>query len=138
MAETPLPLRLDPTRSEPLYAQIRAQIRYLLASGDLKAHDELPSVRALAEEYLINPNTVVRAYQELERDGLVYKRRGMGTFVSDEAARMAAREKRRIVGDRLRGAIDEGRALGLTEDEVRQEFERQLQAQPSTLARREA
>lgn len=127
MAETPLHLRLDPSRAEPLYAQIREQIRYLLASGDLKAQDELPSVRALAEGYLINPNTVVRAYQELEREGLVYKRRGTGTFVSDAAVGMAAAQKARIVGARLRTAIDEGRALGLTPAQVREEFERQLE-----------
>lgn len=126
MAETSLLLRLDPTRAEPLYAQIRAQIKYLLASGGLRAHDELPSVRALAEGYLINPNTVVRAYSELERDGLVYKKRGTGTFVSEEATDMAQTEKQRIVGQRLREAIEEGRSLGLTEIQLRQAFDDQL------------
>ena len=126
MADPSLHLRLDPARAEPLYAQIRAQIKYLLASGGLRAHDELPSVRSLAETYLINPNTVVRAYTELEREGLVYKKRGTGTFVSAEASHMAHEERDRIVGERLRDAIEEGRALGLREDELRAAFESQL------------
>ena len=127
MVETSLHLRLDPTRAEPLYAQIREQIKYLLASGALCAHDELPSVRTLAEGYLVNPNTVVRAYAELEREGLVYKKRGTGTFVSEAAVGMATAEKQRIVARRLREAIDEARALGLTEAQLRQSFTKQLQ-----------
>ena len=126
MSETSLHLKLDPSRAEPLYAQILAQIKYLLASGGLRAQDELPSVRALAEGYLINPNTVVHAYSELEREGLVYKKRGTGTFVSDEAAGMAAAEKQRIVARSLHGAIDEGRSLGLTDAQLRQAFDEQL------------
>ena len=127
MAETSLHLRLDPSRSEPLYAQIQAQIKYLLASGGLQAHDELPSVRSLAEGYLINPNTVVRAYTELEREGLIYKKRGTGTFISEQAAPMASAEKDRIVAQRLHEAIDEGRALGLDDARLQQIFEQQLQ-----------
>lgn len=130
MAAATIHLRLDPSRAEPLYGQIQAQIKYLLASGGLQPHDELPSVRALAEGYLINPNTVVRAYVELEREGLVYKKRGMGTFVSDAATGMATAEKERIVAQRLRGAIDEGRALGLTDAHLRQAFTQQLDNQP--------
>lgn len=130
MAAASIHLRLDPTRAEPLYGQIQAQIKYLLASGALQPNDELPSVRALAEGYLINPNTVVRAYVELEREGLVYKKRGMGTFVSEGATGMAAQEKRRITASKLRGAIDEGRDLGLTDEQVRELFEEEL-GQPS-------
>ncbi|MDA0336363.1 MAG: GntR family transcriptional regulator [bacterium] len=126
MAETSLHFRLDPTRAEPLYAQIQMQIKYLLASGGLRTDDELPSVRAMAETYLINPNTVVRAYAELEREGLVYKKRGTGTFVSQAAADMAAAEKQRIVARRLQEAIHEGRALGLTDTQLRQVFSSQL------------
>ncbi len=126
MSAPTLHFRLDPARAEPLYGQIQGQIKYLLASGVLQPHDELPSVRALAEGYLINPNTVVRAYVELEREGLVYKKRGMGTFVSDAAAGMAVTEKVNIVARRLRAAIDEGRALGLTGTQLRQAFKQQL------------
>jgi GntR family transcriptional regulator len=126
MAEPSLHLRLDPSRAEPLYAQIREQIKYLLASGELRPHDELPSVRALAEGYLINPNTVVRAYAELEREELVYKKRGTGTFVSEVAAGMATTEKQRIVAHALQKAINEGRALGLTDTQLHQAFDKLL------------
>jgi GntR family transcriptional regulator len=126
MADPSLHLRLDPARAEPLYAQIRAQVKYLLASGGLRAHDELPSVRALAESYLINPNTVVRAYAELEREGLVYKKRGTGTFISEQASHLADEERACIVARRLREAIDEGRALGLSDAQLRAVFAAQL------------
>lgn len=126
MAETTLHLQLDPSRSEPLYAQIQGQIKYLLASGQLHANDELPSVRSLAEGYLINPNTVVRAYSELEREGLIYKKRGTGTFISEQAGSMAADEKGRIVGRRLKEAIEEGRSLGVSDDDLRDIFQQQL------------
>ena len=59
----------------------------------LKPHDELPSVRALSGQYLINPNTVVRAYLELERDGVIYKKRGMGTYVAEKEVSMSQEEK---------------------------------------------
>jgi DNA-binding transcriptional regulator YhcF (GntR family) len=68
----------------------------------------------------------VHAYSELEREGLVYKKRGTGTFVSDEAVGMAAAEKQRIVARSLHGAIDEGRSLGLTDAQLRQAFDEQL------------
>jgi GntR family transcriptional regulator len=128
MADPSLHLRLDPSRPEPLYVQIQEQIRYLLASGDLSAQDELPSVRSLAEGYLINPNTVVRAYAELEREGLVVKKRGMGTFVSDGATAMATGERERVVQRHLRRAIAEGRSLGLSAQRLADLFQQELES----------
>lgn len=68
--------------SQPLYEQILDEIRSAIAKGEIKLGDKIPSVRELAHELRINPNTVMRAYQELERDGLTEKRRGQGTFVT--------------------------------------------------------
>jgi GntR family transcriptional regulator len=67
----------------PIYQQIVNQVKYLVASARLKPGDEIPPIRTLAEQLTINPNTVARAYLELERSGVVYKRHGMGTYVSE-------------------------------------------------------
>ncbi|MFC1526297.1 GntR family transcriptional regulator, partial [Candidatus Latescibacterota bacterium] len=126
MPEGSLHIRLDPSRVTPIYVQIMDQVRYHVARGTLQPEDELPSVRSLSGEHLINPNTVVRAYQELEREGLVYKKRGRGTYVSPRAATMVASERRRIVAEGLSAAVREARELGLSAAEVRQELDRLL------------
>jgi GntR family transcriptional regulator len=124
MASGPLRIHLDPSLVTPIYLQIVEQIRYQVARGALRPDDELPSVRALSSEHLINPNTVVRAYLELEREGLLYKSRGRGTYVSPDAAAMVAAERRRIVSERLAEAVREARELGLSDGEIRRQLER--------------
>ena len=81
-------IHISPNDGVPIYQQIVNQVKYLLASGRLSAGEELPPIRVLAEKLVVNPNTVARAYRELETAGLVEKRRTAGTFVSD--ARLAA------------------------------------------------
>src|SRR5829696_427161 len=73
---------LDPNDGRPLYLQIMDDVRRALVVGTLQSEDPLPSVRELASELVVNPRTVSQAYQELEREGVVYVRRGQGTFVS--------------------------------------------------------
>src|SRR5258706_14025373 len=73
----------------PIYLQIVNQVKYLVASGRLAPGEELPPIRTLAEQLLINPNTVARAYRELELAGIVTKRRTPGTFVADVTSRLA-------------------------------------------------
>jgi GntR family transcriptional regulator len=77
-----LHLSVNQSDGLPLYLQLIEQIKHLIATGRLHADAELPSVRALSEQLLVNPNTVVRAYRELETAGLIYKKRGAGTYVS--------------------------------------------------------
>ena len=74
----------------PIYAQLVQQVRYLIAAGRLRPGEEMPPIRALAERLVINPNTVARAYRELEANGLVVKRSTTGTFVADDADSRAA------------------------------------------------
>jgi GntR family transcriptional regulator len=126
MAAPDLPFHLDPARPTPLYVQLIEQIRYHLARGTLRAEDELPSVRTVSSRYLVNPNTVVRAYQELERDGLVYKKRGLGTFVSRQSEALAASERERIVTEALAEAWRQARALGVPARVVRSQLDRIL------------
>ncbi len=77
-----LPITLDPRDARPLYAQIIDELRRALAVGILHAEDPLPSVRELASQLRVNPRTVLQAYDELERAGVLYVRRGQGTFVA--------------------------------------------------------
>lgn len=94
-------LHVSPNDGVPIYQQIVNQIKYLSASGRLKAGEQLPAVRKLAEELIVNPNTVARAYRELEGDGIVVSRRGSGVFVSDGVSPLAKREQNKILSDRI-------------------------------------
>ncbi len=75
-------VQLDDKDARPIYVQIMDEIRRALVRGTLRAEDPLPSVRELASGLVVNPRTVLQAYQELEREGVVYVRRGQGTFVA--------------------------------------------------------
>jgi GntR family transcriptional regulator len=76
-------IRLSSTDGVPVYRQIVNQVKYMVASGRLRGGQELPPIRSLAEKLVINPNTVVRAYNELQRDGVVEPRHGSGTYVRE-------------------------------------------------------
>ena len=80
-------LHISASDGVPIYLQIVNQVKYLVASGRLAPGEELPPIRVLAEQLVVNPNTVARAYRELEPAGVVTKRRTAGTYVSDGAAR---------------------------------------------------
>ncbi|NLZ39476.1 MAG: GntR family transcriptional regulator [Firmicutes bacterium] len=77
----------------PIYTQIINLLKTQIAAGKLSGGDKLPSVRELAKELKVNPNTIQRSYQELEREGLVFTQRGMGTFVTQEQTKMQALKK---------------------------------------------
>ncbi|MCY3766656.1 MAG: GntR family transcriptional regulator [Gemmatimonadetes bacterium] len=121
-----LPLRIDSANGVPIYLQMIEQIRYQMARGVLKPHEELPSVRELAGQYLINPNTVVRAYLELERDGLIYKKRGLGTYVAERDVTISHKEKLEIVRELLDRALVQGVELKLTPEEMEQVIRERL------------
>jgi GntR family transcriptional regulator len=76
-------IRLSTSDGIPVYRQIANQVKYLVASGRLQPGQELPAIRALAERLVINPNTVIHAYAELEKDGVVVRKHGSGTYVAD-------------------------------------------------------
>jgi GntR family transcriptional regulator len=102
----------------PIYLQIVNQIKYLVASGRLSEGEELPPIRVLAEKLLVNPNTVVRAYRELEVAGVVVKRRTNGTYVSDAGSRLARRDRRKIIVQRIDALLAEARQMDIGLDEV--------------------
>jgi GntR family transcriptional regulator len=111
-------IHVSPTDGVPIYLQIVNQIKYLIASGRLKAQEELPPIRVLADRLLINPNTVARAYRELEAVGLVEKRRTAGTYVSDQGSPLARRERVKILTERIDALLAEARQMDIHFDEL--------------------
>jgi GntR family transcriptional regulator len=104
-------LRISDQDGVPIYVQLMNQIKYLVASGRLQAGEQLPPVRKLAEQLLVNPNTVARAYRELESEGLVISRQGAGVFVSDGVSPLARREQQRLLLERIDMLLTEARQM---------------------------
>jgi len=102
----------------PIYQQIVSQIRYLIAAGRLEVGEELPPIRVLAAQLTVNPNTVARAYLELEHAGIVTKRHGSGTYVSETRESMSQREKTKILSRRVDALLTESRHLDVELNEV--------------------
>src|ERR1700748_246636 len=111
-------IHISPHDGVPIYLQIVNQVKYLVAAGRLPPRPELPAIRVLAERLVVNPNTVARAYRELETDGVVEKRRTAGTFVSSAGSPLARRERMRIVAERVDLLLAEARQLGVGIDEL--------------------
>ena len=106
-------LHIHSTDGVPIYLQIVNQVKHLVASGRLTPGEELPAIRALAEQLVVNPNTVARAYLELERAGVVTKRHGAGTYVSEEPLSLSRREKQRLLAQRADALLVEAGHLGV-------------------------
>ena len=103
----------------PIYRQIVNQVKYLIASGLLQPGEELPPIRTLALQLKVTPNTIVRAYDELEAAGVIHKRRGSGSFVSDvRHSPLADAERLRIIEQRIDALLAEAHRLNFTADEV--------------------
>jgi GntR family transcriptional regulator len=111
--------RIRADSDQPIYEQIVAQIVYAVAEGSLPAGEMIPSVRELAEELLVNPNTVARAYQELERQGFVESRRGKGMEVAPKAPDACRQRRRELAGKHLQNALDEAIGSGMALDDVK-------------------
>jgi len=111
-------IHLSNSDGVPIYLQIVNQVRYLITSGRLSEGEELPPIRVLAEQLLVNPNTVARAYRELEVAGLVEKRRTAGTYVSGAGSRLARRERLRILAERVDALLAEARQMDVNLEQV--------------------
>ena len=116
-------LRVDPSSPEPLFAQLVAAVKRAVATGRMKAGDKLPSVRELAGDLVINPNTIAKAYQALEAEGVTVSHHGSGTFVADRRVTVKKAEQRRRVRGDLDKLLADAVHLGLSEDDVREEFD---------------
>ena len=112
----------------PIYRQIVNQIRYMVASGLLEPGEEIPSIRTLALQLRVTPNTIVKAYGELESVGVIEKRRGAGTYVSESPSRLASRERNRIIEQRVDALLAEAHQLDFKAEEVLGVFRRRQAA----------
>jgi GntR family transcriptional regulator len=125
-------IKVDTSSFIPIYEQIKAQMKKEIFCGNLKPKDALPSIRDLASELLVNPNTVARAYRELEMEGFIYTRKGKGCYVSDDSSQLMAEEKRSILKQSIDQAIQEAKSLGLAPEEIKDFFEERLNRAPNT------
>ena len=113
-----LQIHITTSDGVPIYQQVVNQIKFLIASGRLNAGDELLPIRVLAAQLLINPNTVARAYRELETAGIVEKRRTAGTYVSEQGSPLARRERVKILAERIDTLLAEAIHMGVSIDDV--------------------
>jgi len=111
-------IRINPNAGIPIYQQIVGQVKMLVASGRLAPGDLAPPIRALAERLLVNPNTVARAYRELEAAGIFTSRVGSGTVVADCVSPLARRERLRLLQEQIDTLLAEARHLNFPLEEV--------------------
>ena len=118
--------RLDPSSSEPLFQQLVNSVKSAVATGRMRPGDKLPSVRELAKDLVVNPNTVARAFQVLDADGVTYSRRGSGTFIAEPRPTLRKDEGMRRYRTSLDSLLAEALHMGLDEGDVRKGFEAAL------------
>lgn len=128
-------LHLSSRDGLPIYRQIVNQVKYLVAAGRLAPGEELPPIRTLAEQLVVNPNTVARAYLELEQAGLVTKRHGSGTYVSDNGSPLKRAERLKLITQRTDALLAEARHLDIGLEELLQLIRQRAKVmQPEVIA----
>jgi GntR family transcriptional regulator len=119
--------RLTPQSGVPMYLQLIEQVRYAVETGGLRPGDQLPGIRKLSEDLVMNPNTVAKAYREMEHAGLIVLRHGSGAFIADQPHNGRAPEVIRKGQAVMRRAIAALAGMGLNEGEIRRLLEAELQ-----------
>ena len=118
--------RPNPSSGVPIYLQLMEQVKHSIETGALRPGEQLPGIRPLAEELVINPNTVAKAYRELEHEGVIELRQGAGAFVSAGARARKSTDRLRAGQAEVAAAVERLRARGVTDDEIRRMFEAEL------------
>ena len=129
-------LRPNPASGVPIYLQLMEQVKHAIETGALRPGEQLPGIRPLAEELVINANTVAKAYRELEHEGVIELRHGAGAFVSASARPKKETEKLRAGQSVVADAIRRLRERGVTDEEIRRLFEAELAGVVKTGAHR--
>ena len=119
-------LRPNPSSGVPIYLQLMEQVKHAVETGALRPGDQLPGIRPLAEELVINPNTVAKVYRELEHEGVIELRHGAGAFVSANARAKKLTESLRAGQAIVAAAIERLHARGLSDEEIRRLFEAEI------------
>ena len=120
----------------PIYLQLMEQVKHAIETGALRPGEQLPGIRPLAEELVINPNTVAKAYRELEHEGVIELRHGAGAFVAANARAKRVTDKLRAGQAVIAAAIDQLRARGVSDEEIRRLVEAHLAGLSGTGGRR--
>jgi GntR family transcriptional regulator len=118
--------RPNPATGVPIYLQLMEQVKHAIETGALRPGEQLPGIRPLAEELVINPNTVARAYRELEHEGVIELRHGAGAFVTANARAKKQTDRLRSAQTVVTAAVERLRASGVTDEEIRRLFEAEL------------
>ena len=124
--------RPNPSSGVPIYLQLMEQVKHGIETGALRPGDQLPGIRPLDEELVINPNTVAKAYRELEHEGVIELRHGAGAFVRAQAGAKKVTDRLRAGQAIVAGAMDKLRTRGLGDDEIRRLFEAELSGSRKT------
>lgn len=118
--------RLNPSAGQPLYLQLKEQIRHAVETGLLQDGELMPGIRTLAEELVVSHNTVARAYTELEQEGLLQLRHGSGAYISAKRRIRTRAEQVLVAQERVRDLVESLQRDGISADEIRRLFEAQL------------
>src|SRR5687768_8042265 len=118
--------RSNPSTGVPIYLQLMEQVKHAIETGALRPGEQLPGIRPLAEELVINPNTVAKAYRELQHEGVIELRHGAGAFVSRTAPTKTVTDTHRAGQAIVESAVERLRARGLADEEIRRLFEAKL------------
>jgi GntR family transcriptional regulator len=118
---------IRPESGEPIYRQLIRQITHAITTGSLKPGDRLPTVRRLAADLVVNPNTVARAYREVEQAGLVETGAGRGTFVTYAPPQLLLEERRKRLLPHIQALVAESRVLGFSGEELKALVEKALE-----------
>ena len=116
----------NPSSGAPIYLQLMEQVKHAIETGALRPGEQLPGIRPLAEELVINPNTVAKAYRELEHEGVIELRQGAGAFVANVGRGRKLADRVRAGQAIVADAVEKLRARGVTDDEIRRLFEARL------------
>src|SRR6185436_6933463 len=118
--------RPNPSSGVPIYLQLMEQVKHAVETGALRAGEQLPGIRPLAEQLVINPNTVAKAYRELEHEGVIELRHGAGAFVSGDVRAKKLTDTLRAGQAIVAAAVERLHTRGLSDDEIRRLFEAEL------------
>jgi len=122
-------LNIDPDSNVPIYIQIEDSIHSLIAAGQIRPGEQLPTIRELAADIRVNLNTVARAYFELDKEGVISTQRGKGTFVSGKPDQEQLEKKRqKLLYSIINAALKEASSLGYSEEEVKNAFQREMKS----------
>ena len=121
-----LDFAISPGAASPIFKQIVDQVRLAVVTGRLAVGDQLPSVRALAEQLVVNPNTIAKAYGELARDGMIDGQQGRGVFIAPPRQIYTKTERVRRLAPFIDALVNEGLSLGFTPEELLESLQQRL------------